>query len=61
MSTNSSFGQELQQELVRLSSNSKQIIAEDTSHNIPGERPQLVVEAVREVIEAVRNKTPLTP
>lgn len=51
---------ELQQELVRRSSRGKQIIAEKSGHNIHRDQPELVIDAIREVVEeaksAVRKK-----
>ena len=46
---------ELQPELVTLSSNSKQVIAEGAEHFIHVDRPELVIDAVREVVEAVQH------
>lgn len=42
---------ELQQELVRRSSRGRQIIAEKSGHYIQRDQPELVVDAIREVIE----------
>lgn len=42
--------QELQADLTRLSSNSSLVMAEGASHEIPAERPDIVVEAIRTVI-----------
>lgn len=41
--------------LMRVSRNSEQIIAEDRTHNIQADDPELVIDAIRQVIEAVRN------
>ena len=46
---------DLQQSLTHLSSNSKQIIAERSGHCIQCSQPDLVVDAVRQVTEAVRD------
>ena len=46
----------LQTDLTTLSRNSKQIIAEKSGHHIQTEDPELVVRAIREVVEAVRKK-----
>ena len=46
----------LQAELARLSTNGKQVIAEGSGHNIHLENPKLVIDSIREVVEAVRNK-----
>jgi len=42
---------ELQKELVRRSSKGKQVIAEKSGHNIHRDQPDLVIEAIREVME----------
>jgi pimeloyl-ACP methyl ester carboxylesterase len=41
--------------LVKLSRNSKLIFAESSGHHIHLDDPQLVVEAIRQVVEAIRN------
>jgi pimeloyl-ACP methyl ester carboxylesterase len=46
--------QALQVELTHLSSNSVQIIAQQSGHAIPRDQPQLVVAAALEVVRAVR-------
>jgi len=43
-----------QSELLQLSSNSRQIIAANSGHNIQLDEPQVVVEAIRQMIERVR-------
>jgi pimeloyl-ACP methyl ester carboxylesterase len=45
---------ELQSNLARLSSNSAQVVAENSGHFIQEDSPGLVVAAVRETVEAVR-------
>ena len=45
---------EMQAELAELSTRGKQIITEDCGHHIHVDRPQLVIDAIREVVEAVR-------
>ena len=45
---------EMQLEMLGLSSNSSHIIAEDSDHAIPQNRPDLVVDAARQVVEVVR-------
>ena len=45
---------EMQAELAELSTRGKRIIAEDCGHHIHVDRPQLVIDAIREVVEAVR-------
>ncbi len=46
--------QEMQVEMTGLSSNSKRIIAQESGHDIQLEQPQLVIEAIREIVEAAR-------
>jgi pimeloyl-ACP methyl ester carboxylesterase len=41
--------------LTQGSQNSEQIIAEDSGHYIQVEQPDLVIDAIREVVEAARN------
>ena len=47
---------DLQKDLLRWSSNSRQIIAAQSDHGIPSEQPELVVDAVREELDAIRNR-----
>jgi pimeloyl-ACP methyl ester carboxylesterase len=42
-------------DLTRVSRNSEQIIAEDSTHNIQADDPELVIDAIRQVEEAARN------
>jgi pimeloyl-ACP methyl ester carboxylesterase len=44
---------EMQKELLKLSSNSTHMLAEKSSHFIQLDQPELVIEAVRQVVEAV--------
>lgn len=44
---------ELQAELVTLPSNGKHVIAQESGHYIQVSQPELVVDAIREVVEAV--------
>jgi len=46
--------QELQSELVALSSDSMQIIAEQSGHMIQLDQPDLVIEAVREIVDGIQ-------
>ena len=46
--------QELQSELALLSSESKQIMAEQSGHNIQLDQPDLVIDAVREILNTIR-------
>jgi pimeloyl-ACP methyl ester carboxylesterase len=47
--------QELQAELAKLSSNSQMLIAEKSGHGIQIDQPGLVVDAIRQMIESIRN------
>ena len=44
-----------QADLTQVSQNSKRIIAEESGHNIQYDEPDLVVGAIRQVVDAVRN------
>lgn len=48
------YHQERQRALVELSTNSVQIIAEDTGHTIPSDAPEMIVEAVRKVMDMAK-------
>jgi hypothetical protein len=48
-------------DLLRLSRNSKQIIAEASGHDIQIEDPALVIDAVREVVDAILRHRKLMP
>jgi hypothetical protein len=48
---------EQEMELANLSTNRKVIIAEKSGHHIQLDEPQLVVDAIRRVIESVRGRT----
>ena len=48
-------------ELANLSRNSKVIIPEKSGHHIQLEEPDLVVSAIRQVVDAVRKRAKLTP
>jgi pimeloyl-ACP methyl ester carboxylesterase len=45
---------EMQKALAGLSSRSKHIIAEKSGHYIQRDQPELVIEAIRQVVEATR-------
>ena len=45
---------ELQAELAALSSNGEQIIAAESGHNIYADQPELVVDAIRQVVQAAQ-------
>ena len=51
--------QKLQADLIRLSRNSKQIIAQNSDHHIQIDEPQLVTEAIRQVLTAVQDRQKL--
>ncbi len=44
-----------QASLTRRSDNAKQFIAEDSGHYIQVDKPELVIDAIRQVVEAARN------
>jgi pimeloyl-ACP methyl ester carboxylesterase len=48
--------QELQRELLGLSANSRQVIATKAGHNIQRDEPQLIVDAVIDVVKQVRGR-----
>jgi pimeloyl-ACP methyl ester carboxylesterase len=52
--------QELQSELVGLSSNSTHIIASHAGHSIQREEPELVVEAIRKLVDEARDQMGVT-
>ena len=47
---------EMQQDYARRSSNSKLIIAEKSGHNIHQDQPDLVIDAIKQVVNLARNK-----
>jgi pimeloyl-ACP methyl ester carboxylesterase len=51
---------ELQSELLALSRDSKQIVAHNSSHFIIIDRPDIVVEGIRQVVDVVRTKGKLS-
>jgi pimeloyl-ACP methyl ester carboxylesterase len=48
--------QELQADLSKLSSNSQLLVADKSGHGIQSDEPELVVAAIRQMVEAYRNK-----
>jgi hypothetical protein len=46
--------QESQKPLLRLSSNSALVVAQNSAHHIPDEAPDTVIRAVRAVVEGAR-------
>ena len=51
--------EELQAKLLSLSTNSKRIVAENSGHCIPIDRPDVVIEAIEQVVLTVRNNKKL--
>lgn len=45
---------ELQKELASLSTKSKLIIAKNSSHNVPGDEPEVIADALLEMLDTVR-------
>ena len=45
-----------QQDMAQLSSNSTFMVAEGSGHSVPKERPDVVIKAVRQVVEEIRKK-----
>jgi len=50
-----------QDALATLAANAKHIIATKSGHNIQVQEPQLVIDAIKQVVEAVRNRSARTP
>ncbi|MEP7151821.1 MAG: alpha/beta hydrolase [Nitrospira sp.] len=48
---------DLQQDLTKLSSNSRQVFADQSSHFIQFDQPELVITAIRRLIETARHKS----
>jgi pimeloyl-ACP methyl ester carboxylesterase len=57
--TNQTAGAELQNQLLSLSSNSKEMTAENSGHFVIIDRPDVVVDAINRVVRSARTKTPL--
>jgi pimeloyl-ACP methyl ester carboxylesterase len=49
----------LQNDLLSLSQNSKELIAENSGHFVIIDRPDVVIDAISRVVQSVRNKTKL--
>lgn len=47
---------QMQKDLVQLSSNGRQILADKSSHFIQFDQPELVIDAIRRVVEAARQR-----
>lgn len=54
--TNQSAGTELQTQLLSLSRNSKEMVADKSGHFVIIDRPEVVVDAVSQVVRSARNK-----
>jgi pimeloyl-ACP methyl ester carboxylesterase len=52
---------EVQQELASQSTNSFHFVVPDCGHDIPTQRPQVIVEAIRAVVEAARTGSQVLP
>jgi pimeloyl-ACP methyl ester carboxylesterase len=52
-------GTELQKTLLSISTNSKELFAEQSGHFVIIDRPDVVVDAINQVVRSARNKTPL--
>ena len=48
--------QEMQREIAAMSTRGKQVIAEESGHMIHHQQPDLVVQHIRQMVEAVRNR-----
>jgi pimeloyl-ACP methyl ester carboxylesterase len=46
--------QQLQRELAQLVPGGRLVIATESGHDVPHERPELVLDAIRDVVRAVR-------
>jgi len=51
----------LQADLLRLSKNSKEIVAQNSTHFVIIDRPDVVVDAIKQAVQSVRTHTPLSP
>jgi hypothetical protein len=49
----------LQTQLLSLSHNSKELIATKSGHEVPIDRPDVIVMAVRQVVDSIRNGSAL--
>jgi hypothetical protein len=50
---------ELQKTLLSISTNSKELFADKSGHFVIIDRPDVVVDAIEQVVRSARNKTPL--
>jgi hypothetical protein len=51
----------LQADLLRLSKNSKEIVAQNSTHFVIIDRPDVVVDAIKQAVQSIRPHTPLLP
>jgi pimeloyl-ACP methyl ester carboxylesterase len=51
----------LQADLLALSKNNKEIVAQKSTHFVIIDRPDVVVDAIKQAVEAIRTHTPLLP
>jgi hypothetical protein len=51
----------MQSDLLNLSRNSKQIIAANSGHHIQLDEPEVVIKAIRQVIDAIQRRAKLLP
>ena len=56
---NSPLQERLQTDLARLSTNSKRLVVADADHEIHLFRPDVAIDAIREVVRAVRTRARL--
>ncbi|MGB7728500.1 MAG: hypothetical protein WBL50_10735 [Candidatus Acidiferrum sp.] len=49
----------LQKTLLSLSSNSKEMLADKSGHFVIIDRPDVVIDAIGQVVQSARNKNPL--
>lgn len=51
-----SIWSDMQLDLLNLSTNSRQVIAEQSGHDVPADQPQLVIDATREIVRDARGQ-----
>jgi pimeloyl-ACP methyl ester carboxylesterase len=51
--------EDLQKSLLALSTNSKEVLADNSGHYVMVDRPDLVISAIRDVVESARHHTKL--
>lgn len=57
--TPTSAGAELQRTLLSISTNSKEMVADKSDHFVMIDRPDVVIDAISQVVRSARNKRPL--